>query len=73
MDYWVKGQTYELKEELKEWGCIWDGGRRMWKLCGIKSKEDPAYKEIVLLGCKLIPMKLSDDCQKIQDILNKKG
>lgn len=72
MDYWVKGNTYTVKDELKEWGCLWDDKRRMWKLTGIESKNDPAYKEIAMLGCQLIAVHLSSQAKTIQDILNKK-
>lgn len=72
MDYWIKGDTYPARKELKSWGCLWVPGKRMWKVKGIDS-EDIIYKEIKSCGYDLIPVELKPECQKIQDILNKKS
>ena len=68
-DFWVKGSNaYELRDELKSWGCVWDVKKRLWKVYST-SPDDYVYKAIKRLGCQLVPVYMSDECKKIQDIL----
>jgi len=69
-DYWVKGDTFGIKDELKEWGCIWYPEKKMWRVCSTHS-QDTVFKHLKLLGCELIPVLLPTGLQKIQDILNR--
>ena len=71
MDFWIKGDTFEIKDDLKSLGCRWDPKKRLWKIHNT-NKEDSIFITIKQLGCELIPIKLSPECQKIQTILNKK-
>ena len=68
-DYWIKGNSYELKEEIKHWGGVWVPEKRMWKIHYTNSNQGD-YKQLEKLGLKLIPINLSPECKKIQDILN---
>ena len=71
--YYVYGNTYNIREDLKAWGCIWDAKRKEWKTPPM-SKDEPMYRQLsslaLAVGGGLTPEKLSKECQKIQDILN---
>ena len=70
-DYWIKGDTYPLKEEIEYWGGYWVPEKRMWRV-DCTDKDDVVYKALKGLGCDMMPVILDPKCQKIQDALNGK-
>ena len=70
-DYWIKGDTFPVKEEIKAWGGYYVPEKRCWRV-DCTEPSDPAYKALKGLDCELVPVVLSPECQRIQDILNKK-
>ena len=71
-DYWIKNgksQAYHLKEEITSWGGSFDWDKKMWKI-HCTDPEQADYKSLVKLGLKLVPVVLTPDQQKINDILN---
>ena len=72
--YWIKdgaAKTYKCRVELGAMGCFYDPDKNMWKLMN-SLKDSDKYKEIERMGLRLIPVELSPECQKIQDILSNK-
>ena len=72
MDYWIKNgrsNSFDLKEELKAWGCVWVAEKKMWRL-NATTQDDLDYKAIKNLGFILIPLQMSKECEDIQRILN---
>ena len=75
--YWIQGgNTYDIREDLKAWCCVWDPGRRAWKTVFLK-EDEVAYKRIKSIcdanDCVMTKVKLSKEAQDIQRILNKGG
>ena len=66
MDYWIKGETFSVKEELKSWGCLWVEEKRLWKVTHTRP-SDIVYKSLKQLGLELVPLELPPETQKIQD------
>lgn len=66
-------RTFEIKEELKGHACIWNPIDRCWESPYYEDKNELGYKMLKGLveafDCELIPLKLSDECKKIQNIL----
>lgn len=74
MEYYIRGDTYPIKEDLKAWGCHWVPDLKAWETPYLE-KEEIAYKRLKGLteSCNAFmdPVILNKECQKIQDILNK--
>lgn len=74
MHYYITGDTYDIKEDLKSCGCIWEPEKKRWRSPYIYDGDPllPKLKRICQVSrVKMIPEKISPECQKIQDILNK--
>ena len=77
MNYFIRGgNTYDIKDDLKAWGCVWNPIEMCWETPWInRESEEITYKKIESLcnavGARLIPKKLNSECQKIKSILNK--
>jgi len=69
-DYWLKGDTYPIKDEIKGWGGFFVWEKRLWRV-NSTHPDDVVYKELKLLGCEMVPVVLDAECQNIQDILNR--
>lgn len=54
-DYWIKGNTYELREFLKNWGCMWYPDEKAWKMY-CSCPEDMDYRAIAREGLELVPI-----------------
>ena len=73
-DWYVKNgrtTTYEVKDVLWDMGCTYNKQAKSWMILK-SSKRDDLYKALKAMGLKLIPINLSKENQKIQDILNGK-
>lgn len=72
-EYYLKGKTFSIKEDLKAHGCVWVPDKKMWKTPYL-DREELSYKilksECYAFDVEMIPVKLTDECKKIQDILN---
>jgi len=69
-DYVVDGPTYDLREEIKAWGGIWNSTEKRWELHG----TDPNcqdHKQLKLLGLKLFPIQATSTEKLIRDTLSK--
>ena len=71
-EYYLRGNTYQIKEDLKAHACVWCPGQKAWKTPPIIEGEMD-FKLIESLatavGAQMYPIELSEECQKIQDIL----
>lgn len=74
MKYYIKGNTYQIKEDLKSFGCTWDAKLKRWNTPYLE-KNELSFKRINSLvdvcNAEMIPVKLSRECKRIQDILDK--
>jgi len=70
--YKITGNTYEIKEDLKARNCKWNTIEKCWVTPSLTTDEI-SYKQLTSItnavGAYMIPVKLSGDCKKIQDIL----
>jgi len=75
MAYFIYGDTYQIKEDLKSFGCMWDKPNKRWKTPRL-SKEDLSYKRlksiVEAVDGYIVPEHLDDECKKIQGILNER-
>ena len=74
MKYLIKGNTYQIKEDLKSHACRWSPEKKCWVTPDLK-KDKLSYKKIDSLAqavdADLIPVELSKQEDEIQRILNK--
>ena len=77
MEYLIIGDTYQIKEDLKTWGCFWRPNEKAWATPWIEFKDTIEYKRLnglaMAVGARMVPIELNDECQNIQDILNTNG
>jgi hypothetical protein len=75
MFYYILGNTYAIKEDLKSCGCFWVPEKKQWKTPYLE-KDELLYKKLVDIckysDCRMVPAKLTKECAEIQKILNKK-
>lgn len=73
MKYYLSGDTYQIKDDLKAFGCKWDGVLNRWTTPEIFIDE-VIYKKLKSLmqaiGGHIIPSQQTQQIRKIQDILN---
>ena len=71
--YYITGNTFNIKEDLKANGCKWDNDNKRWLTLPM-DKEDFKYKLLESLcnavDADMVPRNLSGDAKKIQEILN---
>ena len=74
MKYFITGNSYQIKEDLKAFGCYWDNNKKRWETPTL-IKDELVYKRIKSLceavGADINPEKLTKECETIQSILNK--
>ena len=54
-DYWIidgDSRTYDLREEIKNWGGYWVPEHKCWRIDGL-SRNDPAFKILRKIGLVL--------------------
>lgn len=75
MRYRILGNTYPFKEDLKAVGCRWNPHIKCWE-SGHIEKDGSIYLKLksIATACEgdILPVVLSEECEKIQEILNKK-
>ena len=73
MKYLIKGDTFQIKEDLKAYACRWILEKKCWVTPDIE-KDELSFKKIDSLAravdAELIPVKLSKKEEEIQRILN---
>lgn len=76
MEYYLKGDTYAIKEELKAHRCFWDEGKRAWRTPYLE-KDSERFKRIesicLAFGIQMIPVQLTGECKTVQEILSRRG
>ena len=74
MRYKITGETYPIKDTLKSCGCTWDPNQKLW-ITPYLSEGEPLLAKLKTLcrfsDVQFIPEKLSKQCEKIQEILNR--
>ena len=74
MRYFITGDTFSIKEDLKSCACTWDPKNKAW-VTPFLEKDEPLYAKIKTIcrysEVKIVPEKLSAECEKIQNILNR--
>lgn len=75
MHYFISGETYSIKEDLKSCGCIWVPKKKKWKTPSLE-EDEPLFKKIKSMcrysGVKMVPEEMNKECKKIQEILGRK-
>lgn len=70
----IKGNTYQVKDDIKAFGCRWDNDKKAW-ITPELSKEDLQFKRLkgLVEACdgEIFPLVLTGQAKTIQDILNK--
>ena len=71
--YYIYGNTYPIKEDLKNFHCHYDPENKRWESHWIVA-DTIDYYELKRLcetnGCRIVPQQLSEQAKKIQGILN---
>jgi len=74
MKYLISGNTYQIKEDLKAHGCIWNPEKKLWETPWLE-KDELSFKRLqsLTLACdaSMIPFKLDGKEKIIQEILAK--
>lgn len=72
--YYIEGNTYPIKDDLKAYGCTFDGDKKSWVTKSIEF-NGITYKKIKSLvdavGADMYAMVLQGQAKTIQDILHK--
>ena len=74
MRYFIIGNSYPIREDLKAWACSWDQKRKCW-VTPTMEKDEIMYKRIKSIcesfGLDLVPERSKHEhISKIQEILN---
>jgi len=72
--YVISGNTFEIKEDLKAFGCVWDANRKAWLtkyICKSTVHFQRLESVVKAAGGHVCPLYLTGQVKTIQDILNK--
>jgi len=73
MKYYITGNSFSIKDELKSFACTWNKERKAWHTIDLE-KDELTYKRLKSLcntfDLDMNPEKLSPECEEIQKILS---